>query len=154
MTIKPWSTIGPWPFKLYSLWSWSFCCLTEGKIEASWWHVRKIMISFLSRAWTSHEVPILNRDFVAGSSSAQEAGKCVSFTHRSRCQQRPRLYRCWSNTPIRRSSSGACWSCQISGGVGCQQRPRHDRYRRNASFHSSSEGASWSCPMSGWIGRQ
>ena len=59
MTIKPWSKIRSWPFKLCSLSSWSFSCPTGSRIRAWWWHVSKMMTSFLSSIWTSHEIPIL-----------------------------------------------------------------------------------------------
>ena len=45
--------------KTNPLWSWSFSRLTGSRIRASWWHVRKMMTSFLSSTWTSHGIPIL-----------------------------------------------------------------------------------------------
>ena len=78
---------------------------------------------------------------------------CI-FTHRSRCQQRQRPDRHWSNASLHRSLSGAPWSCPISGGVGCQQRPRANRWWSNASFHGSWERAPWSCPIAGGVGCQ
>ena len=157
MTIKPWSTIRPWPFKLYSLWSWSFCRLTGSKIGASW----SMWGQWRQTSWakiehtTKCEFSKCKSNHTPVCGSLERKSQMCTSTAWSWCQQRPRQhwlildqhsketliqYQCclglssWERAP---------WSCPIAAGVRCQQRPRPDRHWSNSAtplFIAAQEG--------------